>query len=326
MKSIEKICMNLCLVLMLGCCLPGSAATVYPDRPIKIVVPFAAGGPADFLARVLGKELASRLNTSVIVENKPGAGGNIGTALVARAAPDGYTLLLGYMGTLAINPYLYQKQLFNPVDDFAPISMIATNPLVLVTNASLDVNTVQELIARAKASKNGLTYGSGGVGSANHLAAELFKSATGIKLVHVPYQGAAPATTALIAGQVDMMFNGVSASLSHIKSGALKALAVSTATRVPSLPNVKTMAESGMPGYDVSAWFGLLAPKNTPPAVLQRLENATHESVMSATMSERLTAAGFERRLMGQVEFGQFIKSELKKWSKVVRDSGAHAG
>lgn len=326
MKSIEKLCINFCLVFMLGCCLPSSAATVYPERPIKIVVPFAAGGPADFLARILGKELASRLNTSVIVENKPGAGGNIGTAIVARSAPDGYTLLLGYIGTLAINPYLYQKQSFNPVDDFAPISTIAANPLVLVARPGLGVSSVQELIARAKAGKNELTYGSGGVGSANHLAMALFGSAAGIKLVHVPYQGAAPATTALIAGQVDLMFDGVSASLAHIKSGALKALAVSTATRIAPLPNVKTMAESGIPGYDVSAWFGLLAPKDTPPAVLQRLEKATRESVMSATMSRQLAAAGFERQMRGQAEFGQFLKSELKKWSTVVRDSGAHAG
>ncbi len=302
------------------------AIAQYPERPIKIVVPFAAGGPADSLGRQLAQGLASRLKTSVIVENKPGAGGNIGTAQVASAAADGYTLLLGYIGPLAINPALYQAQPFDPVEDFSAITMLASNPLVLVTRPGLGANDVGELIKLANSRQKSLSYSSGGVGSANHLAAELFKSAANIKLLHVPYKGAAPATTALVGGEVDLMLNGVSVALPFIQAGRIKALAVTTKTRLPSLPQVMTMEEAGIRPFDVSAWFGLLAPKNTPADVLQVLHRAAQDTMKSAEVSEQLKSAGLELRLSSPAEFSQFIRDELKTWSRIVTESGARAG
>jgi len=308
---------------MLGLC--GAAAGAYPDRPVKIVVPFAAGGPADILGRLVAHGLSSRLNATVIVENKPGGGGNIGTAQVARAGADGYTLVIGYIGPFAVNPSLYRNPGFDPVTDFAPVALLATSPLVLVTRPGLSAGSVAGLIDMARTRKPALTYASGGVGSANHLAGELFKTATGVDLVHVPYQGIAPATTDLLGGQTDLMFSGISSVLPHIKAGKLKALAVTTPGRLASLPDIKTMEEAGVKPFDVAAWFGLLAPRGTPPAVLDTLERAVRDTMMSDEASQRLAATGLERRLMSQTEFGAFVGSELKTWSAVVRNSGASA-
>jgi len=308
---------------MLGLC--GVASSAYPDRPVKIVVPFAAGGPADILGRLVAHGLASRLKATVIVENKPGGGGNIGTAQAARADADGYTLVIGYIGPFAVNPSLYKNPGFDPIKDFSPVALLATSPLVLVTRPGLGADSVAGLIDMARTRKPALTYASGGVGSANHLAGELFKAAAGIDLVHVPYQGIAPATTDLLGGQTDLMFNGISSVLPHIKAGKLQALAVTTSSRLASLPGVKTMEEAGVKPFDVAAWFGLLAPRGTPPAVLDTLERAVRDTMMSDEASQRLAATGLERRIMSQAEFGKFIGSELKVWSAVVRNSGASA-
>jgi len=308
---------------LLAWALPGAAQTTYPNQPIKLVVPFSAGGPSDLLARLVANGIGERLQATMVVENKPGAGGNIGTAQVARADPDGYTLGIAYFGTLAINPSLYRTQSFDPVKDFAPIALLATNPLVLVTNAALPARSVSELIALAKSGKKQLNYASGGVGSANHLAAELFKTAVGIEMVHVPYKGIAPATTDLVGGQVDLMFNGLSSALPHIQSGKLRALAVTTDTRQPALADVPTMEEAGVKPFNVSAWFGLLAPRGTPPQILARLEKAALETMQTQDVKDKLAATGMVLSLQSQAEFTRFIKDQLDVWTPVVRASGA---
>ncbi|AEC20765.1 hypothetical protein PT7_2225 [Pusillimonas sp. T7-7] len=301
------------------------AAYEYPTKPIRIIVPFAAGGPADILGRLVGNGLAERLKGTVLVVNQPGNGGNIGTDAVAKAPADGYTLLLGYVGPLAINPYLFKQLPFDPVADFSPIGLLATTPLVLVVHPSVPVNSVAELIAYGKSSKASLAYGSGGVGSANHLAGEIFKTTTGLDLLHVPYKGIAPATTDLLGGQTAMMFNGLSLSLPYIKSGKLRALAVTTKTRDKSLPDVPSLQEVGVVNYDVSAWFALLAPVGTPPAVLKRLEKATAEAMASAPIGERLATLGLSPQTMNGADFSRFMNDEMQSWEKAVRASGAAA-
>jgi tripartite-type tricarboxylate transporter receptor subunit TctC len=310
------------LMLMVA---PTAAHAAWPEKPIKIVVPFAAGGPADTIARVVGRGLSQKLGATVVVENKPGAGGNVGTVQVARAAADGYTLGIGYIGPLAINPTLFRKQDFNPSRELAPISLLAVSPLVLVTPPGLAANSLDELVQLSKTRKQGLSYGSGGVGSANHLGMELLKNATGMKLVHVPYQGVAPATADLLSGQIDLMLNGIQVSLGHVKAGKLKVIAVSTRQRIAALPDTRTVAESGVPGFDVSAWFGLIAPRGVPPEILQKIEQATRETLAAGEAREQLTATGLQPSWMGQAEFNKFILDEQKTWSKVVLDSGATA-
>ncbi|MDO8299152.1 tripartite tricarboxylate transporter substrate binding protein [Lacisediminimonas sp.] len=305
--------------------LSAPAMAAWPDRPIRIVVPFAAGGPADTIARVIGQGLSQKLSTTVVIENKAGAGGNIGTMQAARAPADGYTLGIGYLGPLAINPTLYAKQNFNPLDELAPVGLVAVSPLVLVTPPGLPASTLAELVALSKSRKDGLNYGSGGIGSANHLGMELLKSATGMKATHVPFPGVAPATTNLLGGQVDMVLNGIQVSLPHVRAGKLKAIAVSTAQRIPTLPDTATISESGVAGFDVTAWFGLVAPKGVPADILQKLEQATRETLASKESSEQLTRTGLQPRWLGQADFRKFIVDEQKVWSKVVRDSGATA-
>jgi tripartite-type tricarboxylate transporter receptor subunit TctC len=312
-----------CLSLWAGTSIAATGVPGYPDRPITLIVPFSAGGPADTLGRVLADALASRLDTTVIVENKPGAGGNIGTAKVAKSASDGYTLLIGYVGPLAINPSLFPNIPFDSLKDFSPIALLAKNPLVLVVNPGVPAGSVKELVSLARSREQGLNYSSGGIGSANHLAAEMFKKAAAIRMVHVPYKGAAPATTALLGGQVDLMFNGLSVALPHIKAGKLKALAVTTTARLSLLPDVPTMAQAGIAPFDVSAWFGLLAPSGTPAAVLDRLEEATRDAFMSESVQRRIVATGLVPTLMPRREFSGFLQNELDRWSTVVRESGA---
>ncbi|WP_439588885.1 Bug family tripartite tricarboxylate transporter substrate binding protein [Hydrogenophaga sp.] len=313
------------LLLCLSWCLAGAAHAEYPDKPIRIVAPFAAGGPADVLARLVGKGLSSRLGTTVLVENRAGAGGNIGTDAVAKAPADGYTLLLGYIGPLAVNPHLFSTLPFNPETDFAPIGLIADNPLVLVVHPSLPARSVKELVAQLRASKSPLAYASGGSGSANHLAAELFKAAEQVEMTHVAYKGIAPATSDLLGGQVPIMFNGVSVALPHIKAEKLRALAVTTKNRIPALPDVPTMQEAGLPGYEMSAWFALLAPAGTPPAIVQRLEAALMDTVRSPEAEATLSSLGMVPRPAGSQALRSLVKSELQVWGKVVRQAGIKA-
>ncbi len=302
-----------------------AVAADWPDQPIKIVVPFAAGGPSDGLGRIVAQGLAETLDATVVVENRPGAGGNIGTAYVAKAEPDGYTLLVGYIGSLAINPELFDELPYDPLTDLAPIAFLAGNPLVLVTRPGLEVDSLASFREAAQAAPNGLSYGSGGVGSANHMAAVLFGSAADVPAIHVPYKGAAPATVALLGDQVDFMLNGMSVALPHIQAGKLNALAVTTADRVDSMPDLPTLEELGVAPFDVSAWFGFLAPAGTPDTILDRLEAATLEVLDSDAVQKQLATAGFVPRRMGQAEFGDFMQREYDLWSQVVRDSGASA-
>ena len=300
-----------------------AARADYPDRPVRIIVPFAAGGPTDLLARLIAEGLGTRLGAPVIAENRPGAGGNPGTDLVAKAPPDGYTLLLGYIGPLAINPTLYGKLPFRPIEDFAPISLLVTTPLVVVVNPGFPPASMQELVKVAKAAPKPLFYASPGSGSANHMATELFRLAAGIELVQIPYKGLAPAVMDVVAGQVPFVFSGLSVAIPQIRAGKLRALAVTTRERAPSLPEVPTMQEAGFRNFDVSAWFGLLAPAKVPQAILDRLEKATQEIMSTKEAVARVEALGMVAKPTSAKEFGQFMKSELEMWSKVVKESGA---
>ena len=247
------------------------AQTPYPTKPIRIVVPFPAGGTTDILARAVAQRLTETLGQPVVVDNRPGAGGNIGAELVAKAAPDGYTLLMGTVGTHAINASLYAKMPYDHVRDFAPVILVAGVPNVLVINPALPVNSVQELIAYGKANPGKLNFASSGNGTSIHLSAELFKTMTGVQMAHVPYKGSAPALVDLMGGQVQLMFDNLPSALPQIKAGKLKALAVTSAQRSSALPDVPTVIESGLPGFEASSWFGLLAPAGTPKDIIAKL-------------------------------------------------------
>ncbi len=302
---------------------PGALAQSYPSKPITLVVPFTVGGTTDILARLVGQQLSERLKQRVIVENRPGAGANIGTAQVARAAPDGYTLLMGTIGTHAINQSLYKNLTFDPIKDFAPVTRVAMVPNVLVVNPSLPVKSVQELIAYGKANPGKLTFASAGSGSSIHLSGELFKSMTGVNMLHVPYKGSSPAVTDLIGGQVTTMFDNLPSSMPHIKSGKLRAVAVTSAKRSPSLPDVPTVAEAGLSGYEATSWFGILAPAGTPAPIINQLNTQIVQALSDPEVRKQMAEQGAEPHPEKPDEFAAFIGSETAKWAKVVKDSGA---
>jgi tripartite-type tricarboxylate transporter receptor subunit TctC len=298
-------------------------AQSYPTKPVRLVVPFPAGGTTDILARIIGQELSKNLKQPVVVDDRPGAGGNIGSDMVAKAAPDGYTLVMGAVGTHAINASLYKKMLYDPVKDFAPVVLVATVPNVLVVPASLRVNSVKELIAYGKANPGKLDFGSSGNGTSIHLSGELFKSMTGINMRHVPYKGSAPAVTGLLGAEVQMMFDNLPSSLPHIRVGKLKALGVTSAKRSAALPNVPTIAEAGVPGYEVTSWFGILAPKGTPPDIVAKLNGEVVKILESPETKKRILEQGAEPVGGTPERFAALIKSEVPKWAKLVKDSGA---
>jgi tripartite-type tricarboxylate transporter receptor subunit TctC len=309
--------------LALAAIFAAPAHAEYPEKNIRIVVPFTAGGPSDALSRLLADGFRAKLGATVITENKPGAGGNIGTDTVAKAAPDGYTLLLGYMGPLAINPSLYGSKLpYRPLEDFTPISLLVTTALVAVVNPALPAKNMDELVRHIKASPKGLTYASGGSGSANHMAGELFRQATGTDLVHVPYKGIVLATLDVVSGQVGLMFDGLSVALPQIKGGKLRALAVTSRERASFLPDVPTMQEAGFKDFDVSAWFGLLAPANLPAPILARLEKATNEIMRSPEAAARVGNLGMVARPGTSNEFARYLRDENERWAKVVKAAG----
>ncbi len=299
------------------------APATYPNRPVRLVVPFPPGGPLDIIGRAIAQKLGDTWGQSVVVDNRPGAGGNIGAELVAKAAPDGYTILMGALSTHAVNPSLYAKMPYDAVKDFAPITLVAVTPNVLVVNASLPVNSAREFVAYAKANSGKLAFGSGSNGSAGHLAGELFKVETATDIVHVPYKGGAPATQALLAGDTQFMFDNLANATPQVKAGKLKALAVTTAQRSKLAPELPTMSEAGLPGFDISTWFGLLAPAGTPKDVIAKWNAEVTRILSSTDMRERLTAQGAEPAPNTPEQFAAFIQSEIPKYARIVKISGA---
>ena len=295
----------------------------YPSRPVKIVVPFPAGGSNDIVARALAQKLSERTGQSFYVENRGGAGGNIGAEAVASADPDGYTLLLTAPPPLTINAALYKELRYDPATAFAPVSLIASVPIVLAVHPSVEARNVSELIALAKAKPGSLSFGSSGNGSTNHLAGELLKSMTGIDILHVPYRGAAPAMNDLIAGHIPMMFDNMPAVLPQVKGKSINAIAVAGAKRASALPDVPTVAESGVPGFEASAWFGLVAPAKTPAPILAKLEGDIATILKMPDVQKRFDELGAEPGTVSGTAFGKFLADETTKWTKIIRESGA---
>jgi len=325
MKSLMKrFVAALAAVIAIGAIAPVAAQGAYPTKPVRLVVPFPAGGTTDILARAVAQKLSETWGQQVIVDNRPGAGGNIGSELVAKSPPDGYTLLMGTVGTHAINPSLYAKMPYDHVKDFVPVILVAGVPNVLVVNPSLPVNSVQELIAYAKANPNKLNFASSGNGTSIHLSGELFKTMTGVQMTHVPYKGSAPALTDLIGGQVQLMFDNLPSSLQFIKAGKLRALAVTSLARSSTLPELPTLAESGLPGFEASSWFGVLAPAGTPNDIVKKLNGEIAAWLASPDAKEKLAAQGAIAAGGTPDTFVTHIAAESAKWAKVVKASGAH--
>ena len=301
----------------------GAAAQNYPTKPITIVVPFAAGGTTDILARLVGQHLSTELGQPVVVENKAGAGGNIGAAFAAKAAADGHTLFMGTVGTHAINASLYKKLPYDPIKDFAPLTRVAMVPNLLVAHPSQPFKTVQEMIAYAKANPGKINFGSPGNGASPHLSGELFKSMTKVDMVHVPYKGSAPAVSDLLGGQISIMFDNLPSVIPHVRGGKLRAIAISTAKRSADLPDVPTIAEAGVPGYEATSWFGMFAPAATPKPVLDKISAALGKVLANAEVKKKIDDQGGEPANETPAQFADFIQKESLKWGKVVKESGA---
>lgn len=295
----------------------------FPKQPVTLVVPFPAGGPTDAMARVLALKLGERLGQPVLIDNRGGAGGGIAAELVAKAAADGHTLFFGTTGTMAINPSLYSKLRYDPNKDFAPISLMATTANVLVVGPQVPAKNLAELVALAKAKPGELTYGSAGNGSSNHLSGELFRGAAGIQINHIPYKGSAPAVIDLLGGRLSMMFDTIAQQTQNIAAGKVHALAVTGPARSPLLPNVPTAQEAGLKGFDVTIWYGVLAPKGTPAPVVERLYRELVAVMATEEMKKRMEADGAEARTNTPTEFAALIKSDTAKWAPVVKNSGA---
>ncbi|MBY0266827.1 MAG: tripartite tricarboxylate transporter substrate binding protein [Burkholderiales bacterium] len=313
----------LCIILAL-CPVATQAADPYPSRPIRMIVAYPPGGGTDQVGRVMAEQLTQTLGQQVVIDNRGGATGNIGTELAARAAPDGYTLLMGNVAPNAVNVSLFKKLGFDPVKDFAPVSLVAITPNILVAHPSVPVKTIKELIALAKAKPGALNFPSAGVGSSSHLAGELLKSLAGISMVHIPFKGGGPALVATIAGEVQIMFATMPAAMPHVKSGKVRPVAVTTTKRSQAMPELPTIAESGVKGYDAATWYGLLAPAGTSKAIVDRLHGDTVK-ILAGPTRQRLEAQGFEPDGGTPAAFAAYIKSEITKWAKVIKDAGIPA-
>ena len=300
-------------------------AQSYPSKPIRLIIPFPPGGSTDILGRSLAQKLSEAWGQQVLVDNRGGAGGTIGADLAAKAPADGYTLLMGHIGTLAVNVSLYPKLSYDPVRDFAPVSMVALVPNVLVVHPALPVKNVTELIAYAKANPDKLNYSSGGNGSAAHLAVEYFKLQTKTEIVHVPYKGTGPSVTDLIAGQVSMTMTGAPAVMPHVQSGRLRALGVSSPQRIPALAQIPTVAESGVPGFDATQWYGVVAPAGTPKDVIAKLNAEIRKIMQSKEMLDRLNTEGAIAAAGTPEQFGAYIKNEIVRWGVVVKAAAMKA-
>lgn len=297
----------------------GITAAAYPVKPIRLVVPFTPGGSTDILARAIGLELTRAWGQAVVIDNVPGAGGSLGADKVAKAAPDGYTLLMGHIGTLAVNPSLYPALPYDPVKSFAPVAWVARVPNVLVVNPQVAARSVKELVALAKSRPGQLNYGSGGNGSAANLATEYFKLQTGTSLLHIPYRGTAPAINDLIGGQIQLLFTGAPAVLSQIKNGQLRALAVSSPQRLPALPDLPTVAEAGYRDFEADQWYGVVAPAGTPRDIVVKLNTQINLSLNSPELKARLSSEGAVATPTTPEAFGKHIASEIARWKPVIQ-------
>ena len=325
-----KLKAHLALLFLAAAALAGiagtaSAQSAYPNKPLRFIVPFAAGGPTDVLARVIGQKLGESLGQPVVVENRPGAGGNIASDYVAKAPPDGYTLILGTVGTHAINASLYSKLPFDTARDFAPIALVASATIVMVVHQSVPAATVKEFVALAKSRPHPFSMASPGSGTPQHLAGELFKTVTAVDMAHIPYKGAAPALNDILGGQVSVGFVSLPAALPHVKAGKLRALGVTAAKRSVVAPDVPTIAESGAPGYEVENWYGVLAPAGTPREIVNRLNAEIIKLLHAKDVKELLNNQGFEVLQSTPDQFAAFSKTEFEKWAKLVKLSGATA-
>lgn len=300
-----------------------SQAQTYPDKPVRIIVPYTAGGASDAVTRTIAAKLADLWKVGVVVENRGGGGGNIGCEAAARSAPDGYTLLMATVGTHGINPAIFAKLPYDPVKDFEPVSLVASTVSILTVNPALPVKSVQELLAYAKANPGKLTFGSSGNGSSHHLAGEMLNMRANVQTRHVPYKGTASMMTDLLGGQIDMTFDPIISSLPHVKSGKLRALAVTSAQRVPMLPDLPSMQEAGVPNYDVGSWYGLMAPAGTPRAIVAKISADVARVVAMADVKEKLVQQGATSIGSTPEQLGAHVKSEIAKWAPIVKASGA---
>ena len=313
-----------CTLLLLSCAVAGYAADApYPTKPIRLILGYPPGGASDAVARLLVTPLTTRLGQPIVIDNRPGAGGNIAAEISARSLPDGYTWFLGNNGILATNQALYAKLPFDAVRDFATVVLVATQPSVLVTHPSLPVKNVKELVALARARPDQLNYASSGTGTAGHLAGELFKSLAKVSYQHIPYKGGGPAVIDLVSGQVHFMFATAASVLPHTRSGRLRALAVTSIQRSPSVPELPTVAESGIAGFEALTWHGIVVPAATPVPVIAKINAEVNAILATAEMKERFATQGVEARGGKPEEFAAFLRSEIPKWTKVVRESGA---
>ena len=328
LRRITKACRSPPIVcvfcaIVSGLAVAENAVHAYPDRPVRWIVPFAPSGPTDLMSRAVAEKLSQRLGQQFVLDNRSGAGGNIGAEVVSKSAPDGYTLMIGHVGTHAINVTLYPSVGFDPVRDFTPITLIATLPLALVIHPAVPAKDVKELIAYAKAHPGQLNFASAGNGGPTHLAGELLKSSALIDIVHVPYKGNAAALLDLVAGRVQIMFSNMLTSMPHVRAGKLRAIGISSVRRSPQAPDLPTIAESGLPGFSAVPWYGVLGPAGLPRPIVGKLNSEITRALAQPDMQERFVAQGIDLQSSSPEQFGALIKSEVVKWRKVVRDAGA---
>ena len=323
----RKLCCRFSIVCAIACglAIDAGAQDAYPNRPVRIIVAFPAGQATDLAARAVAQKLSESLGQQFIVDNRPGAASIIGSEAAAKAPNNGYNLFMGSSGSLAVNPGMYSKLPYDPVNDFTPISQTLYVPFFIFVHPSLPVNNVKELVAFLKANPNKVNFGSAGTGASNHLSAELFKSVTGVSMVHVPYKGSPPAVTDLLAGQIGLMFETGPLGLPQVKNGKLKVLAVGSRQRAAAMPELPTIAESGYPGFETVGWAGLLSPAGTPKEIIAKLNAEVVRIIAQPGINDRFVSLGAELVSSSPEEFGAYIKSEIAKWGKVIRESGAKA-
>ncbi len=313
-------------IVALACFAAASVfAQSYPVKPVRLIVPFPAGGGSDVIGRIMAQKLTDRFGQQVVVDNRAGAGGSIGTEAAVRSAPDGYTMVLASTSEIAINPGLYSKLNYDTVKDLAPVAMVASTPMVVIVHPSMPVKTVRDLVALAKAKPGVINIASAGTGTITHLSGELFRSMAGVTWTHVPYKGAPPALTDLASGQVQVMFSSLPAAMAFIRIGRVKPIAVSTQTRAATLPEVPTVIESGIAGYDVEYWYGTFAPAATPKDIVARLHDEIAQSLKQQDVVNSLANQGAAPGALTQTQFAEFVRTEAAKWGKVVKASGARA-